>query len=169
MAGAGTCTAGDRMRAVIYLAVHELRARWQGWAVLVLLVAVAGGAVLTAAAGALRTDTAYQRFLKASKASDVLVAPDLWGPRDYFDALARLPITPATAEIPASSSIEEVTSAASVTPARLAATTLAAGVQIPPGMYFASIEIISARSAAGYESSIPQSARIRIQPTTKTR
>ena len=79
------------MRAVIYLAVHELRARWQGWAVLVLLVAVAGGAVLTAAAGALRTDTAYQRLLKASKASDVLVAPDLWGPRDYFDALARLP------------------------------------------------------------------------------
>jgi hypothetical protein len=79
------------MRAVIYLAVHELRARWQGWAVLVLLVAVAGGAVLTAAAGALRTDTAYQRFLKASKASDVLVAPDLWGSRDYFDALARLP------------------------------------------------------------------------------
>jgi hypothetical protein len=79
------------MRAVIYLAVHELRARWQGWAVLVLLVAVAGGAVLTAAAGALRTDTAYQRLLKASKASDVLVAPDIWGPRDYFDALARLP------------------------------------------------------------------------------
>lgn len=53
MARAGTCTAGDRMRAVIYLAVHELRARWQGWAVLVLLIAVAGGAVLTAAAGAI--------------------------------------------------------------------------------------------------------------------
>ena len=79
------------MRAVIYLAAHELRARWQGWAVLVLLVAVAGGAVLTAAAGALRTDTAYPRLLKASKASDVLVAPDVWGPRDYFDAVARLP------------------------------------------------------------------------------
>jgi hypothetical protein len=39
------------MRAVIYLAAHELRARWQGWAVLVVLVAVAGGAVLAAAAG----------------------------------------------------------------------------------------------------------------------
>ena len=58
--------AGDRMRAVIYLAAHELRARWQGWAVLVVLVAVAGGAVLAAAAGALRTDSAYPRFLKAS-------------------------------------------------------------------------------------------------------
>ena len=91
MTRASTCTAGDRMRAVIYLAAHELRARWQGWAVLVLLVAVAGGAVLTAAAGALRTDTAYPRLLKASKASDVLVAPDVWGPRGYFDALARLP------------------------------------------------------------------------------
>jgi hypothetical protein len=54
------------MRAVIYLAAHELRARWQGWAVLVVLVAVAGGAVLAAAAGALRTDSAYPRFLKAS-------------------------------------------------------------------------------------------------------
>ena len=58
-------------------------------------------------------------------------------------------ITPATAESPASSSIDEVTSAASVTPARLAATTRAAGAQIAPGMYFASIEIISARRAAG--------------------
>ena len=87
------------MRAVIYLAAHELRARWQGWAVLVLLVAVAGGAVLTAAAGALRTDTAYPRFLKASKASDVLVAPDVWGPRGYFDALARLPGVAAVAPL----------------------------------------------------------------------
>ena len=30
------------MRAVIYLAAHELRARWRGWAVLVVLVAAAG-------------------------------------------------------------------------------------------------------------------------------
>ena len=91
MTRVSTCTAGDRMRAVIYLAAHELRARWQGWAVLVLLVAFAGGAVLTAAAGALRTDTAYPRLLKISKASDVLVAPDFWAPHGYFDALARLP------------------------------------------------------------------------------
>jgi hypothetical protein len=33
------------MRAVIYLVAHELRTRWRGWAVLVLLVGVAGGAV----------------------------------------------------------------------------------------------------------------------------
>jgi hypothetical protein len=58
--------AGDGMRAVVYLAVHELHTRWRGWAVLVLLVAIAGGAVLAAAAGALRTATAYPRFLTAS-------------------------------------------------------------------------------------------------------
>jgi hypothetical protein len=79
------------MRAVIYLAAHQLRARWRGWAVVVVLVAVAGGAVLAAAAGALRTDGAYPRFLTASKASDVLVEPDVPGMGGYFDALARLP------------------------------------------------------------------------------
>jgi hypothetical protein len=46
-----------------------------GWIFLALLVGLAGGAVLTAAAGALRTDSAYPRFLQASKASDVLVSP----------------------------------------------------------------------------------------------
>ena len=66
---------------------------------LVLLVAVAGGAVLTAAAGALRTDSAYPRFLKASKASDVLVAPDGSGLGGYFDALARLPGAAAVAPV----------------------------------------------------------------------
>ena len=42
-------------------------------------------------------------------------------------------ITPATAEMPASTRIDTVTSAASVIPARRAATTRAAGVQTPPG------------------------------------
>ena len=87
------------MRAVIYLAAHELRARWRGWAVLVLLVAVAGGAVLAAAAGASRTASAYPRFLTASKASDVLVAPDVPGLGGYFDALARLPGAGAVAPV----------------------------------------------------------------------
>jgi len=78
------------MRAVIYLAARELRARWRDWALLVLLVAAAGGAVLAAAAGASRTQSAYPRFLTASKASDVLVAPYFSGPPGYFDALTRL-------------------------------------------------------------------------------
>jgi len=87
------------MRAVIFLAAHELRARWRGWAVLVALVAVAGGAVLAAVAGALRTDSAYPRFLTASKASDVLVAPDGPGLGGYFGALARLPGVAAVAPV----------------------------------------------------------------------
>lgn len=87
------------MRAVIYLAAHELRARWRGWAVLVLLVAFAGGAVLAAAAGARRTATAYPRFLTASKASDLLVAPNRSGLGGYFDALARLPGAAAVAPV----------------------------------------------------------------------
>ena len=87
------------MRAVIYLAAHELRARWRGWAVLVLLVAVAGGAVLAAAAGASRTESAYPRFLTASNASDLLVAPVGSGLGGYFDALARLPGAGAVAPV----------------------------------------------------------------------
>jgi hypothetical protein len=87
------------MRAVVFLAAHELRTRWRGWAVLVLLVAVAGGAVLAAAAGARRTASAYPRLLTASKASDVLVAPDGSGLGGYFDALARLPGVAAVAPV----------------------------------------------------------------------
>jgi putative ABC transport system permease protein len=77
------------MRAVVYLAVHQLHTRWRGWAVLVLLVAIAGGAVLAAAAGALRTATAYPRFLTASEASDVIVGPSGSGPSGYFSGLRR--------------------------------------------------------------------------------
>jgi len=56
--------------------------------------------VLTAAAGALRTDSAYPRFLEQSKASDVQVSavgPGFGG--YYYDALARLPDVAATAPI----------------------------------------------------------------------
>ena len=78
------------MRAVALLVAHELRTRWRGWAVLVLLVAVAGGAVLAAAAGARRTSSAYPRFLRASHASDLLIAPAGTGLNGYDLALARL-------------------------------------------------------------------------------
>jgi MacB-like periplasmic core domain len=87
------------MRAILHLAAHDLRAWWRGWAVLVLLVGLAGGAVLTAAAGALRTDSAYPRFLQASKASDVLVSPDDTGLGGYYRALAMLPDVAAIAPV----------------------------------------------------------------------
>ena len=78
------------MRVVLLLVAHELRTRWRGWAVLVLLVALAGGAVMTAAAGARRTSSAYPRYLRASHASDLLVsvAGRMTG---FYGALARQP------------------------------------------------------------------------------
>src|SRR5204863_2449654 len=89
--GRGPARRVIRMRAVFYLAVRELRARWRGWALLVLLVAAAGGAVLAAAGGASRTESAYPRFLTASKASDLLVVPYFSGLGGYLDAVALLP------------------------------------------------------------------------------
>ena len=79
------------MRAVVRLAAHGLRTRWRPWAVLVLVVAFAGGAVLAAVAGARRTASAYPRFLQASNASDVMISPDDTGGDGYYQALARLP------------------------------------------------------------------------------
>ena len=78
-------------------------------------------------------------------------------------------MTPATAEIPASSRIDASTTGVSLTPKRRSATTRAVGVQTPPGMYFASIESISDCSATRYGTRIPYATRIRIQPSTKTR
>lgn len=66
------------MRAVRRLVAYRLAVGWPGWVALVLLVGLAGGAVLAAVAGARRTASAYPRFLVASRASDVLVGPASW-------------------------------------------------------------------------------------------
>ena len=87
------------MRAVLRLAGHEIRVRWPGWVALALLAGLAGGVVLTAAAGARRTDSAYPRFLTVSKASDVLVSPAGNGAGGYDKALARLPGAAAVAPV----------------------------------------------------------------------
>ena len=79
------------MRAVLRVALRAIRARWRGWALLALLVAVGGGAVLAAAGGAWRTSNAYPRFLHASKASGVVVSPAGTGLGGYYRALAKLP------------------------------------------------------------------------------
>ena len=78
-------------RPVPRLVVREFRIRWRGWAVLVLLVAVAGGAVLATAAGARRTSSAYPRYLRASHASDLLVSAAGTGMTGFYGALARQP------------------------------------------------------------------------------
>ena len=68
----------------------EGRARWAAWLALALVVGLAGGVVLTAAAGGQRTGTAFARLLQASHAADVSVAVNGNG-QAYDRALARLP------------------------------------------------------------------------------
>jgi hypothetical protein len=79
------------MRAVVRVAAGSLRARWRGWVLVAVLVAVGGGAVLASAAGARRTSSAYPRFLHASKAAEVFVSPAGTGLTGYYRALAKLP------------------------------------------------------------------------------
>ena len=73
------------------LARAELRGRWRGWLAAAALVALAGGVVLTTAAGARRTDTAYPRFLRASEGADVLISPNNTGIPSFYAAVAKLP------------------------------------------------------------------------------
>ena len=79
------------MRVVLAIAAHRLRRGWRGWAALALLTAFSCGAVLAAAAGARRTDTAFPRFLAASASADVLMGPAQSGVGGYDLAVGRLP------------------------------------------------------------------------------
>jgi len=70
----------------------DVRTRWRALAGLALLLGLVGGVVLTAAAGARRTDTAYPRLLSWANAAQVDVLPEANAPNPgYFTALARLP------------------------------------------------------------------------------
>jgi ABC-type antimicrobial peptide transport system permease subunit len=70
----------------------DLRQRWRALLSLALLLGLIGGVVLTAAAGARRTDTAYPRLLSWANASQVDLLPAANGfPADYYAALAKLP------------------------------------------------------------------------------
>ena len=69
----------------------DARSKWRSWIVLALLLAILGGAVLTAAAGARRTETAYPRLRQYVGSPDLLVAPDNTGVDGYYRALSRLP------------------------------------------------------------------------------
>ena len=53
----------------------DLRQRWRPMLAMMLLIGLVGGVVLTAAAGAGRTDTAYPRMLRWAKASQVFIVP----------------------------------------------------------------------------------------------
>ncbi|MGN6171758.1 MAG: ABC transporter permease, partial [Streptosporangiaceae bacterium] len=73
----------------------ELRLRWRVLAALGVLLGVTGGVVLTAAAGARRTDTAYPRLLQWANAAQVHIGAysplDSHGTAGYFATLGRLP------------------------------------------------------------------------------
>ncbi len=79
------------MRAITTVAAHRLRANWRAWAALVLLTGLAGGVVLTAAAGARRTENAYPQFLRSTAAADVLMGPAGSGVGGFDLAIGTLP------------------------------------------------------------------------------
>ena len=62
----------------VWLALRaDLRLRWRAALGLALLLGLIGGVVLTAAAGARRTDTAYPRLLRSARAARVRPAAAL--------------------------------------------------------------------------------------------
>jgi ABC-type lipoprotein release transport system permease subunit len=71
----------------------ELRRRAFSLVLLSVLVGITGGAVVSLAAGARRTESAYRRFLDRSSPSDVWIqaSDDFLGPGVDFEAVARLP------------------------------------------------------------------------------
>ena len=76
------------MGAVWFQFRTELRAHWRGALVLILLVGIAGGAVLTALAGARRTASSFERFDDSARSADALV----FYPRDLdVAAVSQIP------------------------------------------------------------------------------
>ena len=76
----------------VWLALRaDVRRRWPALLSLAVLLGLIGGVVLTAAAGARRTDTAYPRLLSWANASQVDIVPENTGFTGYYRALARLP------------------------------------------------------------------------------
>lgn len=80
------------MSAVALWLRSEARARWRAWLGLALVLGIAAGAVVAAAAGARRTDTAYHRFLTAQNAADITLLDDgELGVEIDLDELSRVP------------------------------------------------------------------------------
>ena len=69
----------------------ELRRGWRPMLMLALLLGITGGVVLTAAAGAVRTDTAYPRLLRWASAAQANVIVKNAPVPAFFAALRRLP------------------------------------------------------------------------------
>ena len=90
--GAPAASGPGAPAAAIWLTLRaDLRRRWRPLLALALLLGLLGGVVLTAAAGARRTDTAYPRLLASANASQVSIVPQGTGMNGYYTALAKLP------------------------------------------------------------------------------
>jgi hypothetical protein len=82
------------------VALRELRSHWRGWLALVLLVGIGGGVVLSALAGARRTESAFPRLVADSSAADLaVVGQSAFGLAGSVDpaAVAELPEVESTA------------------------------------------------------------------------
>lgn len=82
------------MRAVRARLRADLRTRWVSWLVVALAIGLAGAVVLTAAAGARRTGTAFERFRAESHSEDLYISAG--SPKDpevakFDDELEALP------------------------------------------------------------------------------
>jgi hypothetical protein len=72
----------------------DLRRRWRSRVAIAALIAIAGTVVLTAYAGARRTDSAYPRYLQATHAADFLIATERSGTTatdDFYRQVEALP------------------------------------------------------------------------------
>jgi putative ABC transport system permease protein len=82
------------MKAVPFVARAELRSRLLSVLALAILLGLSSGAVMTLAAGARRTDSAYERFAREQKAADMLIYP-AFEPETFanipLDTIAALP------------------------------------------------------------------------------
>lgn len=80
------------MTGVVWFAKNELRWRWRAVVGLALLVALAGGVVLAATAGARRTSDVTDRFLAVTAARDASVQIDDEDPGPVLDAIEQLDV-----------------------------------------------------------------------------
>jgi hypothetical protein len=72
----------------------DLRRRWRSFFAVAALIAVAGSVVLTAYAGAERTDSAYPRYLRATHSADFLIATEASGTtqtNEFYRSVEALP------------------------------------------------------------------------------
>lgn len=89
------------MNAVMIRLAIELRHRWRAWLSLAMLLALFGGAVMAAAAGARRTHSVYPRYLESQRAFDQFLLTGTDSPLDSFspqpEQLAAMPEVEAVA------------------------------------------------------------------------